>query len=61
MYELPRGETAARCDELLRRLELTGRRNDKLGSLSSGLKKRAQLARALLLGGAGWWIITTLR
>jgi len=48
MYDLPPQTAAARSEELLTRLGLAERREDKLGSLSTGLKKRAQLARALL-------------
>jgi ABC-2 type transport system ATP-binding protein len=48
MYELPVSDARARAEELSERLGLAGRQRHKLGSLSTGLKKRAQLARALL-------------
>ncbi|HEY3109937.1 MAG TPA: ABC transporter ATP-binding protein, partial [Chloroflexota bacterium] len=39
---------AARTDELIGRLGLSGRRGDRAGSLSRGLQQRLGLARALL-------------
>lgn len=48
MYEMERNEAQERMQELLSRMQLWDRRADKLGTLSTGLKKRVQLARTLL-------------
>jgi ABC-2 type transport system ATP-binding protein len=48
MYDLPREQAQTRSTELLKRLGLWSRRQARLGTLSTGMKKRAQLARALL-------------
>ncbi|MFP4268902.1 MAG: ATP-binding cassette domain-containing protein, partial [Spirochaetaceae bacterium] len=48
MYEMERHEVQGRMKELLTRMQLWDRRADKLGTLSTGLKKRVQLARTLL-------------
>ena len=48
MYDLDRREAQSRSEQLLKRLGLWSRRDSRLGSLSTGMKKRAQLARALL-------------
>ncbi|MGE5645682.1 MAG: ATP-binding cassette domain-containing protein [Acidobacteriota bacterium] len=39
---------AARIEEALERLSLTGRRNDLVGSLSGGLRRRVEIAKGLL-------------
>jgi len=48
LYEITPADAAGRIEELLGRLHLEDRKNDKLGSLSTGLKKRVHLVRALL-------------
>ncbi len=48
MYEMERNEAQKRMQELLSRMQLWDRRANKLGTLSTGLKKRVQLARTLL-------------
>lgn len=48
LYDMESAETDARMDELLMLLEISDRREMKLGALSTGLRKRVQLARALL-------------
>ena len=48
MFDLPDPEARARSTELLGRLGLESLSRRRLGSLSTGQKKRAQLARALL-------------
>ena len=48
MYGMEEAEIHARSAELLDRLGLAGKAADKLGSLSTGQKKRVQLARCLL-------------
>ena len=45
---LGRGEARARIDDLLRRLDLTDRAGSRVGTLSGGLARRADLARGLL-------------
>ena len=42
------GEAAQRADDLLERFQLTGKRNAKHRALSSGMKKRLLLCRALI-------------
>jgi len=48
LYDIGPADAARRIEELLGRLHLLDRKDDKLGSLSTGLKKRVQLVRALL-------------
>jgi len=48
MYELPTEEAESRIKELLERMRLWEKRSLKLGSFSTGMKKRVYLARALL-------------
>jgi ABC-2 type transport system ATP-binding protein len=48
LYDIAPDEAERRIDELLRLLEISGRKETRVGSLSSGLKKRVQLARALV-------------
>ncbi|HUZ17051.1 MAG TPA: ABC transporter ATP-binding protein [Spirochaetia bacterium] len=48
LYDIPPANAACRIDELLARLHVLDRKDHKLGSLSTGLKKRVHLARALL-------------
>lgn len=48
MYGLPRQDASSRIDSLLERLQLKPWLHARLGTLSTGLKKRVQLARVLL-------------
>jgi ABC-2 type transport system ATP-binding protein len=48
MYDMQPREADRRIEELLRRLGLWEKRNLKLGSFSTGMKKRVYLARTLL-------------
>jgi ABC-2 type transport system ATP-binding protein len=48
MYGQDNGGSARRIQELLHRMRLWEKRDAKLGTLSTGQRKRAQLARALL-------------
>jgi ABC-2 type transport system ATP-binding protein len=48
LYEMEPAAAERRIGELLERMQLRDRRYDKLGALSTGLKKRLQLARTLL-------------
>ena len=48
LYDIPSDESKKRIEELLTRMQLWDKRNVKLGSFSTGMKKRAQLARTLL-------------
>jgi ABC-2 type transport system ATP-binding protein len=48
LYGVSRGSVEGRIDELLELLEITDRRDTRLGALSTGLKKRVHIARALL-------------
>ena len=48
MYGLVGSKTESRIHDLLERMGLNGRENDKVGTYSTGMKKRAQLARVLL-------------
>lgn len=48
MHDLPEAGLEARIEDLLLRLDLGSKRDELLGALSTGMKKRAQLARALL-------------
>ena len=45
---LGRGEARARVDDLVRRLDLADRAGSRVGTLSGGLARRADLARGLL-------------
>ena len=46
MYGIERGTALGRIQYYLKRMELWERRNDKLGTLSTGQKKRIQIARS---------------
>lgn len=48
LYDMPRSGIETRIHDLLARLELAGKAELKLGSFSTGMKKRVQLARTLL-------------
>lgn len=48
MYDMGGAEARKRAKELLERLALAGKAADRLGSLSTGQKKRVQLARCLM-------------
>ena len=48
MYDISVRETDTRIDGLLESLELTAQRDLELGTLSTGMRKRVQLARVLL-------------
>jgi ABC-2 type transport system ATP-binding protein len=48
MHDVSEAELGLRLDALLERLDLGSKRGAKLGELSTGMKKRAQLARALI-------------
>ena len=48
LYDMAPGEVEPRIDELLSLLEIGDRKTMRLGSLSTGLRKRVHLARALL-------------
>ena len=48
LYGLTKATAESRIDELLERLEIADRREMRLGSLSTGLRKRVHIARALL-------------
>jgi ABC-2 type transport system ATP-binding protein len=48
MYDIEEGKARARMKELLGRLGLPDKRTAKLGALSTGMKKRIHLARALM-------------
>jgi ABC-2 type transport system ATP-binding protein len=48
LYGIKGHELQRRRDELLRRLQLTDRRNDYCESLSGGLKRRVELAKGML-------------
>ncbi len=48
LYGMGHSETESRAADLLRRIGLGGRENGKVGTYSTGMKKRLQLARTLL-------------
>ena len=48
LYAIDPNGVAARVDELLALLEISDRRDTRVGALSTGLKKRVHIARALL-------------
>lgn len=48
LYNVPESELKARMDELLKWFGLYDRRNDKVGSYSGGMKRRINIAAALL-------------
>lgn len=48
LYDIDANEATRRIDELFDELGLGDRKNDKFGSFSTGMRKRVQLARALL-------------
>jgi ABC-2 type transport system ATP-binding protein len=48
LYDMDAKTVTRRIDELLERLELKGKKELKLGSFSTGMRKRVQLARTLL-------------
>ena len=48
MFGLPRNRINQRVDELLERMDLATRTNDKVGSFSKGMRQRLALARTLL-------------
>jgi ABC-2 type transport system ATP-binding protein len=48
MFGVPRARINARVDELLERMDLAERGNDKVGSFSKGMRQRLALARTLL-------------
>ncbi len=47
-FDIPRREARARINELLQFVELEGKRDSKIEHLSTGMKRRLQVARALL-------------
>jgi len=48
MYGLSRDETKSRSDELLYFFDLSGKRNDPIKTLSTGMKKKISLAAAVI-------------
>jgi len=48
LYDIPRDEATRRIEELLERMALSSRADDRLGTFSTGMKKRVYLARTLL-------------
>jgi ABC-2 type transport system ATP-binding protein len=48
LYGMAAEEIASRADEVLDALEIGDRRETKVGALSTGLRKRVQIARAIL-------------
>jgi ABC-2 type transport system ATP-binding protein len=48
LYGLTGGELRRRADEILERLRLTDRRDDRCETLSGGLRRRVELAKGLL-------------
>ncbi|MHB8095915.1 MAG: ABC transporter ATP-binding protein [Candidatus Aminicenantales bacterium] len=47
-FDIPRGEAKTRIDELLRFVELDGRKDSKIDQLSTGMKRRLLIARSLI-------------
>jgi lipooligosaccharide transport system ATP-binding protein len=47
-FDIARGEAAARADELLGLMALSDRRDDEVDRLSGGMRRRLQIARALI-------------
>jgi len=47
-FDLPRGETMKRIEKLLEFMELKAKKNNKINELSTGMKRRVLLARALI-------------
>jgi lipooligosaccharide transport system ATP-binding protein len=47
-FDIPRKEARARVDELLKFVELEAKRDSKIDQLSTGMKRRLMVARALL-------------
>ncbi|MCC6180113.1 MAG: ATP-binding cassette domain-containing protein [Chloroflexi bacterium] len=48
IYNMPRSVWAGRREQLLRLVELWDRRNDLVGTLSAGMRRRVEVARGLL-------------
>jgi ABC-2 type transport system ATP-binding protein len=48
LYDMPRDRAEQRIEVLLRRMDLWQRRDDRLGTFSTGMRKRVFLARTLL-------------
>lgn len=48
LYDLPAGERRGRVEGLLREVGLEGKADDKIGSLSGGMRQRVAVARTLL-------------
>jgi len=48
LYKVPRGERAARIDELLQIVELADRQHERVKAYSGGMRRRLELARGLL-------------
>ncbi len=48
LYDIPQSTAETRAETLLKRMELWDRRNDKLGTFSTGMRKRIFLARTLI-------------
>jgi ABC-2 type transport system ATP-binding protein len=48
LWRLPRRQTAARIDELLAVMDLAGRADDNVRAYSGGMRRRLEIARALL-------------
>jgi ABC-2 type transport system ATP-binding protein len=47
-YGVPKEKARERTEELLERFALTGKRNDRVNTLSGGMKRRVMFARALM-------------
>ncbi len=47
-YGVPKEKARERTEELLKRFALTGKRNDRVNTLSGGMKRRVMFARALM-------------
>jgi ABC-2 type transport system ATP-binding protein len=48
LYSIPREERRQRIDEMLRVVELEGKRNERTKNLSGGMKRRLEIARGLM-------------